>query len=115
MEILLSEEQIQSLIEKSMPDIKEAVVKDVAGRMSWTINDIMAQQIKVYVTEWVQKNVLPDVATHLMTNKEMLVGVAAESAPKIAVLISEAMADSIKKTLEDRFSRGKLFDALLKS
>ena len=115
MEISLSQEQIESLIEKSMPDIKKAVVENVVSRMTWSISDILAQQLKDFVTEWVKENVLPDVATHLVTNKDMLVGVAAESAPKIAILVSEAMADSIKKTLEDRFSRGKLFDALLKS
>ena len=114
MEISLSEGQIQVLIRKSMPDIKKSVVEHVASLMSWTISDVMAQQVKDYVTEWVKMNVLPDVATHLMTNKDMLVGVAVESAPKIAVLISEAMAESIKKTLESNYSRGKLFDALLK-
>ena len=115
MEISLSQEQIEALIEKSMPDIKKAVVENVASRMTWSISDILAQQVKDFVTEWVKENVLPDVATQLITNKDMLVGVAVESAPKIAMLVSEAMADSIKKTLEDRFSRGKLFDALLKS
>ena len=114
MEILLSEDQVQALIEKSMPDIKKSVVEHVASRMSWTINDVMAQQVKEYVTEWVKENVLPDIATHLITNKDMLVGVAVESAPKIAVMISEAMAENIKKTLENSYGRGKLFDALLK-
>lgn len=115
MEISLSQEQIESLIEKSMPDIKKAVVENVASRMTWSISDTLAQQVKEFVTEWVKENVLPDIATHLITNKDMLVGVAVESAPKIAVLISEAMAESIKKTLENSYGRGKLFDALLKS
>lgn len=115
MEISLSQEQIEALIEKSMPDIKKAVVENVVSRMTWSISDILAQQLKDFVTEWVKGNVLPDVATHLVTNKDMLVGVAVESAPKIAMLVSEAMADSIKKTLEDRYNRGKLFEALLKT
>lgn len=115
MEIFLSQEQIESLIEKSMPDIKKAVVENVASRMTWSISDTLAQQVKEFVTEWVKENVLPDIATHLITNKDMLVGVAVESAPKIAVLISEAMAESIKKALENRYGREKLFDALLKS
>ena len=94
MEILLSEEQIQDLIEKSMPDIKKSVVEHVASRMSWTVSDMLA--------------------THLLTNKEMLAGVAKETAPKLAQLFGEAMADSIKKNLESSYNRQKIFEAMLK-
>ena len=114
MEILLSEEQIQDLIEKSMPDIKKSVVEHVASCMSWTVSDMLATQVSEFVTEWVKENILPDLATHLLTNKEMLAGVAKETAPKIAQLFGEAMADSIKKNLESSYNRQKIFEAMLK-
>ena len=114
MEILLSEEQIQDLIEKSMPDIKKSVVEHVASRMSWTVSDMLATQVREFVTEWVKENILPDLATHLLTKKEMLAGVAKETAPKLAQLFGEAMADSIKKNLESSYNRQKIFEAMLK-
>ena len=114
MEISLSEEQIQGLIEKSMPDIKKSVVEHVASRMSWTVSDMLATQVREFVTEWVKENILPDLATYLLSNKEMLAGVAKETAPKLAILFSEAMAENIKKNLEISYNRQQIFDAMLK-
>ena len=114
MEISLSEEQIQNLIEKSMPDIKKSVVENVASRMSWTVSELLATQVKEFVTAWVKENILPDLATYLLTNKDMLSGVAKETAPKVAQLFGEAMADSIKKNLESSYNRQKIFEAMLK-
>lgn len=114
MEISLSEEQIQNLIEKSMPDIKKSVVEHVASSMSWTVSDMLATQVREFVTEWVKENILPDLATHLLTNKEMLAGVAKETAPKLAMLFSEAMAENIKKNLESSYNRQQIFEAMLK-
>lgn len=107
-----TEEQIQEIINSAKVSLTESTAKELARTVESSITYQSNQVIGEFTKKWVIENILPEVQKQLVENEKALIAVAAKSAEDMAMQLTKAMNENLKKTLESNYSRNELLKKL---
>ncbi len=108
----LTTEQTQKIIEEMMPDLKAKMLDQVSKAASWEVSEKCKALVLDQVTEFIEKEVMPEVAENLLSQKGFLIESAIKFSEISVDILKDAMAEQLKKSLSNSWSREKLFKAM---
>lgn len=103
---------VQSMLDESRSQVVAAIVDDARRRLSWTVGEQIAEQVKPVVKQFVADEILPELRAQLVEQK----GVILEAAVQAAIVIGESVAKSLiaqaTQSANDSYRRSKIMDAI---
>lgn len=109
----LDEKQLNEIFESVKPSLIEGLKEELKSGIQWEAKQEIAKQIQKAVTDWASVNILPDVVSMLVESKEGIMKCAFQASESIVAEMSKSMAKTVKKNLEQSYTRSKIFKALL--
>lgn len=110
---MLSNEQIQEMLEAAKPSIIESIKADVKQCITWEVKEQCAKQVRAHVEGWVTENVIPEITASLVESKEGIVSIGAALGPAIVDSIVQVLTKEVSENLSKSWQRKKIFDALI--
>jgi len=105
----LTQEQVESIINESMADIKEHVISEAKRKIEYTIADVIAVEVKDVVQTFFRDEIKDDLKTSLVASKETIIKAAIDASQDIAVSLAKAMTSALTENLANGYTRGKIF------
>ncbi len=109
---VLSEEQMQEILNGAMEKIKESVIEDAIDSVSWAVKRSLTTEVDKLVGKFVKEEVGPELITSLDANKSMIIEAAIFSANKMALLLAETMSETLAERIGDSWKRDKIIKAM---
>lgn len=106
---MLTEEQVQELIEKSLPSMINGMKAELRQSIDWQVKDQAAKIVGAAVQEWIKENIIPEIHAALVESKEGLVLLGLEFSKRAVAEIADAMANTLKTNLERSYKRSEIF------
>jgi hypothetical protein len=109
---MLTQEQVNKLLEDSKPAMIECFKKEVMQSVTWDVKATIGKELTAHVQKWIQENVIPEVTRQLVESKDGLIALGVAIAPQMVEAFTEAAIKDFKRKLESSWEREKLFKAL---
>lgn len=109
---MLTQDQIQEMLEAAKPSIIESLKKELSQSIGYEVKEELRRQVQKCAQEWITSNVVPEVTRQLIEEKEGLISAALQLAPAMNALLVEAMTKEISERLSQSWNRKKIFEAM---
>jgi uncharacterized protein with von Willebrand factor type A (vWA) domain len=110
--VTLTKEQVQEILEASMPDLKKAVVEEMKSHIGWEAREEAMKLVSEAITAFVASEIVPEIKAQLEASKDGLVATGVAAAPMLVEEIAKALCTSVKEKMENSYRRGEVFKAL---
>jgi hypothetical protein len=110
---MLSNEQIQEMLEAAKPSIIESIKADVKQCISWEVKEQAAKQVRTHVESWIAENVIPEITAALVESKQGLVSIGVALGPAIVDSVVQVLTKEVSEKLGKSWERKKIFEALI--
>ncbi len=108
----LNQEQINEILENSIPSIAEGLSKDLSDSISRQISYESGELVGEFVRNWVKENILPEVEKNLIESKDGLIRVGIELGDQSVKLVTENMVKALSENLSSTYNRKKMFEGM---
>lgn len=109
---MLTQEQINELLESAKPSIIESIKNDLKQSISYEMKQVCAQQVKQHTEAWIKENVIPEITAALVEGKDGLISAGVKLAPAIMDEITKSMTAAVSEKLKSSWERKKIFGAM---
>lgn len=109
---MLTQDQINELLESAKPSIIESIKNDLKQTISYEMKQVCAQQVKAATEAWIKENVIPEITAELVERKEGLISAGAKLGPLIIDEVVKSMTAAISQKLKSSWERKKIFDSM---
>lgn len=110
----LTKEQIDSVVASAMPDMLTALRNEFKEQALYTARSALNEEVHKAVREWVLAEIIPEIRTALAESKAGIVATVPQLAETLVTVLSGALAEQLKKNLEQSYNRNKIMEALFK-
>jgi len=104
--------EINDLLEAAKPSIIQSLKDELTKSISWDAKAKVINAVNAHIEEWVKKEILPQVAEELVSQKDGIISIAKQIGPKIAEVMTEAMEAELRERLKEPYKRTKFFETL---
>ena len=98
-ELLITEDKIKEIIDKSSQNIKESIEKTVVNtvidRLNWKISDAMDELVK----EFIETEIAPEIKTILAANKDQIINGLSLATIDVSKAMFDKMVENATKNL----------------
>lgn len=108
----MTEDQIQEILDGAIEKIKEGVITDAMRGATWKVQEALNREVDKLVTDFVTKEIAPELIINLSANKSAIIEAGIISADAMAKNLSDCLADTLAKKLSSSYERGKIMKAL---
>ena len=109
---LISEKEVNKMVEDSLEEIKQAVIADAKSSATWACKDAITSQVSETVSKFIEENVIPELLVSLEKKKSTIIKAALISAEEMAKALAEAMTNQLIENLGTSWDRKKIFQAM---
>lgn len=110
--MLLSPEQIQKLLDESLPSITKEFKEKVLTQLEYSATGAAAETVKEYVVAWVKDEILPEIKKELVGHKSAMLLAAVDFAGKAQEMLAAAMIAALGENLKAGYKREQLLKAM---
>jgi hypothetical protein len=111
---MLDEKAMEELLEAAKPSVIEGLKKELSNSITYDMKNKVVGEIGKYVEEWTKRELIPEIANHLIESKEGLISIGKALAPALVQEIVKAMTISLSENMKQSWTRGEVFKALFK-
>jgi hypothetical protein len=108
------EQRVQDALMASLPDIVESLKKEVKDSITWKVKSDLAKHVSETVTVWFKENMLEEIKSVLLEEKEGLISTIPEFSEKLSEELMKSMLDNMREKLSQSWERNKILEVLFK-
>ena len=109
---VMTEEQMKAILQESQDEIATALVEEAKLNVARELRYKMDKDIGAIVTEFIRDEIAPEIRTHLVANKSVILDSALESSNEIAARIGKALLETLTENLSSSYKRNNVMKAL---
>lgn len=108
----LTPEQVQEIFESAKPDIIAGLKAEITRQASWDVTSVASTAVKAEITKFVTEEIVPEIRTLLIESKAGIISTVVPVCETISVELTKALAEEMKKKLEQSYTRAEILKTL---
>lgn len=108
----INQETLNDILEAAKPIVIEGLKNELKTSITYQVKADMLEEVRKHVQKWIEKELLPEVTKILIESKDGLICVGAQLGENIIYSMVEQLTLTVKKNLEQSWTRKKIFEAL---
>jgi class 3 adenylate cyclase len=110
--MILSDEQVQKILEESMETIKASIIEEATRQVTFKTEYAVAARVQDVVSDYIKEEIAPAIKEALAANKDTIVQAAVVAATDMSEKLTKALISAMTTNLADKYHRGKVMEAL---
>lgn len=108
----ISTEELEALLEAHRQEIVDHLIVETKNQITYKLNYELSKQIGEIASEFVKKEVLPEIQATLTTDKSVIIQAIIKASEDISNDLCKALVDEARKRLSESYHRGNIFKAI---
>jgi hypothetical protein len=108
----MNNDEVNALLDAAKPGIIKSLQDELTKTISWDAKSKIINTINAYIEEWVKKEILPELANELATQKDGMLLLGNQMGPKLVEIVTASMTVELETRLSDSYKRTKFFENL---
>ena len=109
---MITQEQLNDMLEAAKPSIIEGFKKDIQESINWEVRQTAASLIRREVETWISKNIIPEIHRQLVESKNGFLKLGTKLGEGLVEVLIENLLIVFKDNLQTGYKRRDIFKSM---